>query len=66
MEQPLLGVMPLWCHNELRLEALQAAVYRFIERGKAIPEEWLLEAADLIQWIDNRNKTQKLLYASKH
>ncbi len=48
-EKPPLGVMPRWFHDRNRLFDLMHAVHRYSQVGKAVPEEWVVEAIELAQ-----------------
>ncbi len=41
--------MPRWFHDRNRLFDLMHAVHRYSQVGKAVPEEWVVEAIELAQ-----------------
>jgi len=58
--KPPLGIMPKWRHDELRLEALEAAIKRYEEAGLAPKNEWLYEQIVLIRTIqEHRNYSEQ-------
>ena len=54
MEKPVLGLKPRYLHDEERQEAIRAAIYRYVEAGKDIPNEWLDEYSEIYK--RNQNK----------
>jgi hypothetical protein len=46
---PPLGVKPRWLHNEIRLEELSGAIYRYLNSGRAIDTKWVNEYNELIK-----------------
>ena len=55
-KRPPLGVMPLWRHNELRLEDVSAAIERYMTANREIPQEWINEKYGLQQWLKDRTE----------
>lgn len=56
MTRPPLGLKPLWLHNEQRLDEIDQAIARYLEAKKEIPQAWVEERNQLINWIENRDK----------
>ena len=50
-EIPPLGLIPRKIHNEDRLDAIDSSISRYLEAGKEIPEEWLLERNYLLDFL---------------
>lgn len=47
--KPPLGLKPKWLHDEQRLDEVVAAINRYIEAKKLIPQEWMEEYNLLIK-----------------
>ncbi|WP_134982908.1 hypothetical protein [Bacillus velezensis] len=54
--KPPLGLTPRWAHDEMRIDEVKSAMYRYLQVDKKIPEEWLEEYNALTETI-KRNKT---------
>lgn len=48
-EKPPLGLKPKYIHEYLRANDIILASARYVNAGKSIPREWLLELAELIR-----------------
>nr|WP_162985123.1 hypothetical protein [Bacillus subtilis] len=54
--KPPLGLTPKWVYDEMRIDEVKSAMYRYLQVDKKIPEEWLEEYNALTETI-KRNKT---------
>lgn len=50
--RPLIGLMPSWRYNELRLVAVSNAIARYRKEGMKIPSDWLSEQTDLVALLN--------------
>jgi hypothetical protein len=48
-EAPPLGLRERWVVDELRLQEIHEAVFRFFQAGQAIPGKWLDEYKEIAQ-----------------
>ncbi len=53
-EPPPLGCRPRWLIAELRADELTAALIRYRNAHRAIPEEWVQELGELTLWLATR------------
>lgn len=58
-KKPPLGLMPEWRHKELRLQEIREAVQRYLDKGKAVPINWIAEEYDLQGWFKNREEIKE-------
>lgn len=56
-EQPPIGIMPRWLHDERRVEELLKAMLRYAQASKAFPVEWALEVLEYAQSKQLRDAT---------
>lgn len=55
-EEPPLGVMPKWLHDERRAEELKAAIKRFTKAHKSVPAEMIEEYNLLFESLKTRRR----------
>lgn len=48
LPKPPLGLMPKDKHREMRLQEIKDAMHRYLDAGKAIPQEWTDEYNELV------------------
>lgn len=47
--KPPIGVMPRWLHEQQRALEVMQAIWRYIEAGAPIPDEWMAEFTDYVR-----------------
>ena len=60
MKPPPLGCRPRFIVAEQRLTELDEALERYIAAGLDLPEEWLEERTELLEWLRGREPKRPL------
>ncbi|MCC2526774.1 hypothetical protein LKL24_04950 [Bacillus halotolerans] len=59
-QEPPLGVIPKWLHDERRHKELKAAINRYLDDNREISAEWIDEYNLLIKSIKNKDENNQL------
>jgi hypothetical protein len=59
-KKPPLGIIPLWLHNEQRLDEINSAITRYSEANLPIPLSWVTEYYTLSTFFKNRSEEKTL------
>lgn len=54
MQQPPIGIKPMWLHNEHRLREINNAINRYRDAECELPQEWYSEKKSLEEYIKGR------------
>jgi hypothetical protein len=54
-KKPPLGIKPRWLHEEQRINAITAAIKRYLEEDVPIPQKWIEEYNELAERKNARN-----------